>query len=288
MNVDVSPITGFPNLFRGLDEKILGGINPLVLIILIIIVIVYFSLSSSLGTGISTPSSITTSTPSSTISIIELLLWGIFIFLILVNGLQYFFAIDIETGLKNLFSPEPEVEIKVTDIRPEQKEEEEETVPEIMIEKQVFNIPENIYTYDEAKALCKAYNARLATYEEVEDAYKKGGEWCNYGWSRNQLALFPTQKETYEKLQKKKGHEHDCGRQGVNGGYIANPNVRFGVNCYGYKPEITPIEATNMSKISPIPLTKQEKYFEKLVNEFKGKLPDIMISPFNNQSWSQI
>jgi hypothetical protein len=39
-------------------------------------------------------------------------------------------------------------------------------------------------------------------------------------------------------LQKIKGHEHDCGRPGVNGGYIANPLVKFGVNCYGNKRKI--------------------------------------------------
>ena len=37
-------------------------------------------------------------------------------------------------------------------------------------------------------------------------------------------------KKYLEKLQKIKGHEHDCGRPGINGGYIDNPNVRFGVN----------------------------------------------------------
>jgi hypothetical protein len=31
------------------------------------------------------------------------------------------------------------------------------------------------------------------------------------------MALFPTQKETWDKLQKIKGHEHDCGRPGING-----------------------------------------------------------------------
>ena len=59
---------------------------------------------------------------------------------------------------------------------------------------------------------------------QIEDAYKSGAEWCNYGWSDNQLALFPTQKTTWHKLQKIKGHKHDCGRAGINGGFIANPN----------------------------------------------------------------
>ena len=49
----------------------------------------------------------------------------------------------------------------------------------------------------------------------------------------NQLALFPTQYGKWERLQKIKGHENDCGRPGINGGYIDNPNVKFGINCYG-------------------------------------------------------
>ena len=95
---------------------------------------------------------------------------------------------------------------------------------------QVFNIPGNYYGYEEATTLCQAYGARLAKYEEVEKSYNEGGEWCNYGWSDGQMALFPTQAETYKNLQTIPGHENDCGRPGVNGGYIANPNVRFGVN----------------------------------------------------------
>ena len=51
-----------------------------------------------------------------------------------------------------------------------------------------------------------------------------------------------SQKNTYDKLKNKKGHGNDCGRPGINGGFIKNQNVRFGVNCYGYKPEITPQE----------------------------------------------
>ena len=34
--------------------------------------------------------------------------------------------------------------------------------------------------------------------------------------------------------------KNNCGRPGVNGGYIDNPYIKFGVNCYGKKP--TPTE----------------------------------------------
>ena len=107
------------------------------------------------------------------------------------------------------------------------------------LRKQVFHIPGNYYVYPDAKALCKAYGADLANYDQIEEAYKKGGEWCSYGWSEGQMAYFPTQKSTWNKLQTEKGHENDCGRPGINGGYIDNPAVRFGANCYGIKPQMT-------------------------------------------------
>ena len=68
-------------------------------------------------------------------------------------------------------------------------------------EKQVFHVPSNIYTYDNAGALCNAYGAQLASYDQIEDAYNSGAEWCNYGWSKDQMAYYPTQKSTYEKLK---------------------------------------------------------------------------------------
>lgn len=113
--------------------------------------------------------------------------------------------------------------------------------------KKVFNISNNLYTYEDAKAVCKAMGSELANYDQVEEAYLAGAEWASYGWSEGQHAYFPTQKDTWNKLQKVKGHEHDLGRPGVNGGYFANPNVRFGVNCYGVKPPSTDQEKALMS-----------------------------------------
>ena len=124
---------------------------------------------------------------------------------------------------------------------------------------QVFNIPGNYYGYEEANSLCKAYDSRLATYEEVEETYKEGGEWCNYGLSDGQMALFPTQSNTYKNLQTIPGHENDCGRPGVNGGYIANSRVRFGVNCFGQKPKITEVEVNR--RPTQLLIQNQKKIF---------------------------
>jgi hypothetical protein len=152
---------------------------------------------------------------------------------------------------------------------------------------EVFNIPGNYYTYDESNMLCKAYNARLATYDEVEQSYNSGADWCNYGWSDKQLALFPTQKSTYNKLQKIEGHQQDCGRPGVNGGFIANPNVKFGVNCFGKKPKMTDEEADLMATSAIYPKSQKDIELEKKLQRLKDKKDEILISPFNHNRWNK-
>ena len=154
--------------------------------------------------------------------------------------------------------------------------------------KEVFNIPGNIYNYKEAEELCKAYDSRLANYEEVEKAYNEGAEWCNYGWSDEQMAYFPTQQKTFDNLQKIAGHENDCGRAGINGGYMANPQLKFGVNCYGYKPKITPEEEHLMSSTTPYPQTQKDIDFQNEIDYWKTQITNILVSPFNYKNWSRI
>lgn len=172
------------------------------------------------------------------------------------------------------------------------KEEKEKIIQnephEPFVKEQVFNIPDNIHGYEDAKAVCAAYGARLATYAEVEKSYNEGGEWCNYGWSDEQMALFPTQQKTYDGLQEIKGHEHDCGRPGVNGGYMSNPLLKFGANCYGYKPKITGEEEQLMEVSTPYPKTEQDLLFEKRVDYWKSQINNILVSPFNYNTWSRI
>ena len=136
----------------------------------------------------------------------------------------------------------------------------------------VFHIPANKYTYEDSKQVCKAYGARLATYNEIEKAYEEGGDWCSYGWTDSQMVLYPTQKERWEKLQEIEGHEHACGRPGVNGGYIANPNAEFGINCYGKRPEASAEDKKRMENTVIYPKTAEELQFEKDVKKWKKKL----------------
>jgi hypothetical protein len=265
--------------------------NPSVFIILALVVIVYIIIFLSLGnsaqTGASfypdaTPGSSVTSGSSTNMIIIIVI--GVLIVLVLFNGFQYFFGVDIMASLSNLFSGEPQINIVVD----QNQAAAPSVVPEIKYVEQVFNIPGNEYGYEDAKTLCSAYGSRLATYDEVEKAYDRGAEWCNYGWSDKQMALFPTQKSTFDQLQTIEGHEHDCGRTGINGGYIANPRVKFGVNCYGYKPKMTQEEEEMMQTNSPYPKTEKDIAMENRVEYWKTKLDEILVSPFNYNTWSRL
>ena len=207
-SIDITPTKGFPHMYDFIGDKVTKG-SPIVLVVLTFVIIIYYILFSYLG--VSVVEGAKTIAPSPSITFIEVVMWGMFIFLVLINGVQYFFQVDIKTSIKNLFTPVPEVDITVTS-------PQAPPVPEIMYEDQVFHVPNNIYSFNDAKAVCKAYGSRLATYEEIENAYKKGAEWCGFGWSADQMALYPTQMETWKKLQKRKGHKHDCGRPGINGG----------------------------------------------------------------------
>jgi hypothetical protein len=155
---------------------------------------------------------------------------------------------------------------------------------------EVFNIANNLYTYNDAAAVCKSYGARLANYNDMEESYNNGGEWCSYGWSDNQMAYFPTQKNTWEKLQKNPKTKNNCGRPGINGGYMANPNLRFGVNCYGVKPapKQTDLDMMKAENIQIIPKTSEEIEMEKKVQFWKENADKMMrINSYNGERWSK-
>jgi hypothetical protein len=272
------------NMYNYMNTLIM---NPMIFVIIVVVFLIYLIFFSNLGkNNVSPTPSTSTSTIGSTSNILTVIIIGILIVLVLVNAVQYFFGIDVVANLSNLFTPDAKLDVKV--IQNDSKPPEPSVVPEIKIREQVFNIPGNYYGYEDAKSLCSAYGARLANYNEIEDAYKGGGEWCNYGWSDGQMALFPTQQSTFDGLQKIPGHENDCGRPGINGGYIANPQVKFGVNCFGYKPKMTKEEEELMQNSTPYPKTEKDLAMERRVEYWKKRLNEILVSPFNYKNWSRI
>jgi hypothetical protein len=147
--------------------------------------------------------------------------------------------------------------------------------------KEVFFIEGNQFTYNDAPAVCSAYGAELATYDQIADAFAKGAEWCGYGWSQGGMALFPTQESTWNAMQQEidQTKRTVCGRPGVNGGYF-DPTLKFGVNCYGGKPANTGVKFP-----TPLPNTDQSA-FNKLVDKWKKMLSSLKLSPFNRDVWS--
>jgi hypothetical protein len=144
--------------------------------------------------------------------------------------------------------------------------------------KEVFHISNQDYTFEQAKCKCESYNAKLATYDQLVDAFNDGAEWCTYGWSSGQKAYYPTQKCNWEK--KTPEERLKCGNPGLNGGFFADPYLKFGVNCYGKKPK---------GKVSKLKDTvcSSGNYCE-LPQNFgaNNRLESDEISPFNNDKWN--
>jgi hypothetical protein len=228
-----------------------------------------------------------------TIEFLEQKVWIFLITFIILDFFKYYFEIDLvekfiskdtvdwfygksnnSTTGKNDEKKKQDKQSTVTD---------KKNIDEVGNE--VFHISNNLYSYDDAQAICTSYGARIATYNEVENAYKNGAEWCGYGWSDGQMALFPTQKPTWDKLQKTKNHKNNCGRPGINGGFIANPNIKYGANCYGKKPAANTVDLNKMNaqKNAPYPKTQQD-----LKTEFwKNNINKLEINGFNREKWSE-
>jgi len=147
-------------------------------------------------------------------------------------------------------------------------------------EKEVYNIRDNIFTYDEAKAVCAAHSARLATLDEMIAAYKKGANWCSYGWTEGQMALYPTQKEYWAKLQMDNRNRDQCGEPGLNGGYFENKDFKFGANCYGKKPSPKPNEVERNSVFDDL-----HNPYEQKISEYREGMNKFRISPHSPDSW---
>jgi hypothetical protein len=94
------------------------------------------------------------------------------------------------------------------------------------------------------------------------------------------MALYPTQKGTWDALQQESDQSKRtaCGRPGVNGGYF-DPTSKFGVNCYGIKPQ------GNVKLPTPLPGTDPSA-FNDAVAKFKSMIKSFNINPYSRTTWS--
>jgi hypothetical protein len=214
----------------------------------------------------------------------------IFFILFLIFRDQILFGLEVAwTKIKNVFSPPAPTAVQPMPSEFEESNLVQKSAVEKIIpgKKEVFNVATNKYRYSDAEPLCKAFGAELATYDQVKEAWSKGADWCNYGWVKGQAAVYPTQQTTYEKLQA--GPEDQrmaCGVPGINGGYFDNPDLRFGVNCYGARPNEN--ETDVRKKMSADGgLTQDGLAYNRKVQDYKAHLSEIPVNPFSEQVWSQ-
>ena len=177
---------------------------------------------------------------------------------------------------------EEKEEVEKKEHKIEKIQHEIETI--IPSRKEVFNVADDKYSYTDAEPLCKAFGAELATYDQVKEAWNKGADWCNYGWVKGQTAIYPTQQSTYDKLQAgPEDQRGTCGIPGINGGYFDNPELKFGVNCYGKKPNQNETDNRHMMNPSLAPGALE---YDRKVQNYKDDMNQIALNPFKEGSWT--
>ena len=146
--------------------------------------------------------------------------------------------------------------------------------------KEVFHVAGKRVPYKLAEKVCNQYNSELADYDQLLHSYQHGAEWCNYGWSKDQLGLYPTQKETWDKIQSAQPkHRNMCGHYGINGGKF-NEKMKFGVNCYGVRPDKPNTKFVHPKLPKIIKETIEEKKKDKTIT-------DLVVIPYNRVRWQR-
>jgi len=186
-------------------------------------------------------------------------------------------------------------EITVPPVAPQMVTPSQQTVHQNIVEKilpssganEVYNVAQNKFTYYDAEPLCKALGAELATYEQVKDAWGKGADWCNYGWVKGQMAVYPTQQDTYNKLQAGPADQQGaCGTTGINGGHFDNPDMLYGVNCYGKKPAQSAHDEDKLMDEGKVPKSPETLKVDQMMHDFKAQADSLFVKPFSDAKWS--
>lgn len=99
---------------------------------------------------------------------------------------------------------------------------------------QVFAVgPDYRFTKREAAGVCAKYGATVATVAQLEDAQRKGADWCFSGWVADGDGKWPITTNAIP----------GCGGIGINSWTWSDANgvPKAGVNCYGPKPSPTEV-----------------------------------------------
>ena len=149
------------------------------------------------------------------------------------------------------------------------------------LKNQVFNIKQNIYPYKDAEAVCNAFGSDVATVEQLVEAHKKGANWCNVGWTKDGLAAYPIQNKYWLKMQENESSKKNmCGVPGINL-VRNNPNLLYGVNCYGPKPM-----PRGNEKVKHVYVSDKDRKLAARTQEIRKNLNAVNVMPFNEDDWS--
>jgi hypothetical protein len=151
---------------------------------------------------------------------------------------------------------------------------------------EVFHVPNQRFTFEEAKAFCRALGVRMATLNEVKKAYLRGAQWATMGWTDGQLGLYVLQPHYVRR-------HPGAGEIGVNGGFFKNPEVRMGINCFGVKPQPDPSRIEYSYSELDDEVVEVDENGVVVVGgkraDYKQMLEDgeIVIGPWNENRWSR-
>ncbi len=214
----------------------------------------------------------------------------VIIILYVLICVYYYYKTSCEDGIKRSFF-EYLIDVKNRNIcvavkKPSAKDFKVSDIQTPLEKEEVFHINNQDYTYDQAKCKCESYGGKLATREQVIDAYNKGASWCSYGWTNGQYAFYPVQQCDWDKMEEENRElpphkRQHCGKPGVNGGYFSNPYIKFGVNCYGVKPKGQAV-VEKKPYCPPMNFCKMDKNFEA-----SHKLDTDNVVPFSPEKWNQ-
>ena len=140
------------------------NINSVTYLLSFLAIIVLFVFVSFFNTAVFNKSNSDSDNPM--YKLIEILMISFALVITMMVLLNYLLGIDITANLEIGDDATPEVEIVV-------ENEVQEAPVVIQRQKEVFHLPQNIYKYKDAKAVCKAYDSELADIKDVEKAYKK-------------------------------------------------------------------------------------------------------------------
>ena len=144
VNLNISPSMLFSDTYDEGNQRVANS-NVMVIVVLSVIVILFYLVFQSLGTGKGGNNSVLPNIPTpgflggnsggnsggnltkKGLNILEIIMWGSIIFLVLINGLQYFFGMDIKTSIRNIFSRTPEIDVSIAP----HKEDGKEVVPAV-------------------------------------------------------------------------------------------------------------------------------------------------------------